>query len=186
VLAKSWQTFAMTFDSKTQLLTGWLNGQSGDRWLDNPQKDRLISYAANAWLQGRLAKIPGLQEGEDPKFPADQYYNPPEDKPVKVTVVSEKDATRVELREYAFTKVKVTLKDGQETARELTALRLNPWWYPHDLYQPKNDGTGGPFTIGRVIHSSRSVGFTGWIGGVAVFDRALTAEELAKFHALAR
>jgi hypothetical protein len=186
VLAKSWQTFAMTYDSKTRQLTGWLNGQSGDRWLDNPQKDRLISYAANAWLQGRLAKISGLQEGEDPKFPADQYYNPPEDKPVKVTVVSEKDATRVELREYAFTKVKVTLKDGQETARELVSLRLNPWWYPHDLYQPKNDGTGGPFTIGRVIHSSRSVGFTGWIGGVAVFDRALTAEELAKLHTLAR
>jgi hypothetical protein len=29
------------------------------------------------------------------------------------------------------------------------------------------------------------VGFTGWIGGVAVFDRALTAEELKKLHALA-
>jgi len=43
-----------------------------------------------------------------------------------------------------------------------------------------------PFTIGRVIHSSRGVGFTGWIGGVAVFDRALTAEELAKFHGLTK
>jgi hypothetical protein len=99
VLAKSWQTFAMTFDSKTQQLTGWLDGQSGERWQDNPQKDRLISFAANAWLQGRLAKIPGLQEGEDPKFPADQYYNPPEETPVKVTVLSEKEAKRVELRE---------------------------------------------------------------------------------------
>ena len=179
VLAKSWQTFAMTFDSKTQQITGWL---------DNPQKDRLLSYAANAWLQGRLAKIPGQQEGEDPKFPADQYYNPPEDKAVSVQVLSETkgDNTRVELREYAYTKVKVTLVAGQETARELVSLRLNPWWYPHGIYQPKNDGTGGPFTIGRVIHSSRSVGFTGWIGGVAVFDRALTAEELAKFHSLAR
>lgn len=188
VLAKSWQTFAMTFDSKTQQLTGWLDGQSGDRWLDNPQKDKLISFAANAWLQGRLARIPGQQEGEDPKFPADQYYNPPEDKAVSVKVLSETkgDNTRVELREYAYTKVKVTLVAGQETARELVSLRLNPWWYPHDLYQPKNDGTGGPFTIGRVIHSSRSVGFTGWIGGVAVFDRALTAAELAKFHSLAR
>ena len=39
---------------------------------------------------------------------------------------------------------------------------------------------GGPFTIGRVIHSSRSVGFTGWIGGVAVFNRASSAEELAR------
>jgi hypothetical protein len=188
VLAKSWQTFAMTFDSKTQQITGWLDGQSGDRWLDNPQKDKLLSFAANAWLQGRLAKIPGQQEGEDPKFPADQYYNPPEDKAVSVKVLSETkgDNTRVELREYAYTKVKVTLVAGQETARELVSLRLNPWWYPHDLYQPKNDGTGGPFTIGRVIHSSRSVGFTGWIGGVAVFDRALTATELAKFHGLAR
>ena len=186
VLAKSWQTFAMTYDSNTQQITGWLNGQSGDRWLDNPQKDRLLSYAANAWLQGRLAKIPGMQEGEDPKFPADQYYNPPEEKPVKVTVLSEKEAKRVELREYAYTKVKVTLLAGQETERELISLRLNPWWYPHGIYEPKNDGTGGPFTIGRVIHSSRSVGFTGWIGGVAVFDRALTAEELAKFHSLAR
>lgn len=186
VLAKSWQTFAMTFDSKTQQLTGWLNGQSGDRWLENPHKDWLLSYAAKAWLQGRLAKFPGLQEGEDPKFPADQYYNPPEDNPVKVTLLEEKGAKRVELREYAFTKVKVTLTNGQEIERELVSLRLNPWWYPHDLYQPKNDGTGGPFTIGRVIHSSRSVGFTGWIGGVAVFDRALTAEELAKFHSLAR
>jgi hypothetical protein len=186
VLAKSWQTFAMTYDSKTQEITGWLNGQSGDRWLDNPQKDKLLSYAANAWLQGRLAKITGLQEGEDPKFPADQYYNPPEDKPVKVTLLSEKEAKRVELREYVYTKVKVTLLAGQETERELVSLRLNPWWYPHGIYEPKNDGTGGPFTIGRVIHSSRSVGFTGWIGGVAVFDRALTAEELAKFHALTK
>ncbi len=42
----------------------------------------------------------------------------------------------------------------------------------------------GPYTIGRVIHSSRSVGFTGWIGGVAVCDRALTAKELAKLTAL--
>jgi len=185
VLAKSWQTFAMTFDNKTQELTGWLNGQSGDRWLDHPQQAGMIS-AANAWLQGRLAKIPGLQDDEDPKFPAAQYYNPPEESPVKVTVIDELGARRLELREYRYTKVKVTLLAGQETQRELVALRLNPWWYPHGIFEPKNDGTGGPFTIGRVLHGGRSVGFTGWIGGVAVFDRALTAEELAKLNALAR
>lgn len=188
-LAKSWRTFAMTFDSRTRELTGWLDGASGDRWLENPQQDRLLAFAANAWLQGRLARIPGLQEGEDPKFPADQYYNPPEETPVKVTVTEEVFADgrsrRVELREYGYTKVKVTLIDGREVDRELVALRLNPWWFPHDLYTPKADGTGGPFTIGRVIHSSRSVGFTGWIGGVAVFDRALTATELARLHTLA-
>lgn len=184
-LAKSWRTFAMTFDSRTRELTGWLDGASGDRWLENPQKDRLLAFAANAWLQGRLARIPGLQEGEDPKFPADQYYNPPEATPVKVTPLETQGTRRSELREYRYTKVKVTLEDGRETGRELVALRLNPWWFPHDLYAPKADGTGGPFTIGRVIHSSRGVGFTGWIGGVAVFDRALTAGELAQLHALA-
>ena len=188
-LAKSWRTFAMTFDSRTRELTGWLDGASGDRWLDNPQQDRLLAFAANAWLQGRLARIPGLQEGEDPKFPADQYYNPPEETSVKVTVTEEVFADgrsrRVELREYGYAKVKVTLIDGRGVDRELVALRLNPWWFPHDLYTPKANGTGGPFTIGRVIHSSRSVGFTGWIGGVAVFDRALTATELARLHTLA-
>lgn len=185
VLARSWQTFAMTFDSRAQELTGWLNGQSGERWLENPEKDRLISYAANAWLQGRLAKLPGLQAGEDTQFPADQYYNPPEVSPLKVTVISEADNERIELREYRYTRVRVTMRAGEETGRELVALRLNPWWYPHGIYEPKDDGTGGPFTIGRVIHSSRGVGFTGWIGGVAVYDRPLSAEELAKLHALA-
>jgi hypothetical protein len=102
-----------------------------------------------------------------------------------VTPLGEADGQRIELREYRYTKVRVTIRAGEEVARELVALRLNPWWYPHGIYEPKDDGTGGPFTIGRVIHSSRGVGFTGWIGGVAVFDRALSAEELAKLHALA-
>jgi hypothetical protein len=76
------------------------------------------------------------------------------------------------------------MRDGAEVARELVALRLNPWWYPHGIYTPANDGSGGPFTIGRVIHSARNVGFTGWIGGVAVFDRALSADDLQKLAAL--
>jgi len=72
-------------------------------------------------------------------------------------------------------------------APDLADVRLNPWWYPHDsLYTPANDGIGGPFTISRVIHSSRSVGFTGWIGGVAVFNRALSAEEMGKMSAFNR
>ena len=76
---------------------------------------------------------------------------------------------RAELREHRYTKIEVTLRDGKEVARDLVALRLNPWWYPHDLYTPKDATSGGPFTIDRVIHSSRSVGFTGWTGGVAVW-----------------
>lgn len=177
VLDASWQCFAMTFNHETDELTGWLNGEAGERWLENPKEDRLISSAYNAWKQGHLHREPGLQEGEDPAFPGDQFYNTPEDEPLSVKVVSETPEERVELREYPYTKVKVVKRGGTET-RDLVALKLNPWWYPHDLYTPADDGSGGPFTIGRVIHSSRSVGFTGWIGGVAVFDRALSAEQL--------
>jgi len=99
---------------------------------------------------------------------------------LSVKVLRESADERVELRQHRFTKIEVTLRGGKEVSRDLVALRLNPWWYPHDLYTPKDAQNGGPFTIGRVIHSSRGVGFTGWIGGVAVFDRALSAEELGK------
>lgn len=177
VLDASWQSFAMTFDHETDELTGWLNGEAGERWLENPKDDRLISSAYNAWKQGHLHREPGMQEGEDPDFPADQFYNPPEEQPLAVETISESDEELVEIREYRYTKVKVVTRGDTQT-KDLVALKLNPWWYPHDLYTPANDGSGGPFTIGRVIHSSRSVGFTGWIGGVAVFDRALSAEEL--------
>jgi hypothetical protein len=190
-LDRSWQAFAMTFDHRRQELTGWLNGVAGDRWLENPRADRLISSAYHAYMQGHFARTPGLQTGEDPTFPNDQYYNPPEDEPVAITVRQATDAERVERREYRYTKVDVTLRaaaDGTvvEVSRDLVALRLNPWWYPHGLYVPPDDGSGGPFTIGRVIHSARSVGFTGWIGGVAVFDRALDSSELATLASLRR
>ncbi|MCB1206321.1 MAG: hypothetical protein KDN18_18815 [Verrucomicrobiae bacterium] len=168
-LDAAWHCFAMTFNHETDELTGWLDGEAGDRWLENPKEDKLISSAYEAWKQG-YAKTLGLENAD---FPEDQYYFPPEGEPVAVTPLGE----GVELREYRYTKVEVVKQGGIEV-RDLVALRLNPWWYPHDLYTPAEDGSGGPFTIGRVIHSSRSVGFTGWIGGVAVFDRALKAEEL--------
>ncbi|MEI7728366.1 MAG: hypothetical protein WCO56_02295 [Verrucomicrobiota bacterium] len=185
ILDTAWQCFAMTFDHERHEITGWLNGHSGERWLENPKSDKLISYAYNAWLQGYLHREPGAPAGKDPNFPKDQFYNPPEETPVLVKVLSETADQQVELREYRYTKVKVTLRketNGQFTiaARDLVALSLNPWWYPHGIYMPKDATSGGPFTIGRVIHSSRSVGFTGWIGGVAVFNRALNAGELKR------
>lgn len=188
VLDASWQCFAMTFDHEKDELTGWLNGISGDRWLDNPKKDGLIKSAYNAYMQGYYARIPERQDAEDPAFPADQYYHPPEEKIISTKVLSESANEREMVYEFRYTKVQVSeskAADGQwhETKRDLIALRLNPWWYPHDLYTPQSAESGGPFTIGRVIHSSRSVGFTGWIGGVAVFDRALASVELEKLAA---
>lgn len=75
----------------------------------------------------------------------------------------------------AFTKLSAT--------GELAALRVNPYWFPHDIYTPPQDA-GGPFTIGRVIHTGRSVGFTGLIGGVAIFDRALSPREMQRLAAM--
>ena len=184
----SWQCFAMTYDHETRELTGWLNGRGTGRWQENVKQT--IPVIHNAWVQGRLHLEPGLQPGEDPDFPGDQYYNPPEDTPVSVKVLSGTADERVELQEFRYTRVKVTWRrqaDGAwtTTARDLADVRLNPWWYPHDsIYTPADDGTGAPFTIGRVIHSSRSVGFTGWIGGVAVFNRALTAQEIKRLYEL--
>ena len=191
VLDASWQCFAMTFDHGRREITGWLNGKAGDRWLENPKSDGLIKSAYNAYMQGHWHSLPGQQLGEDATFPYDQFYNPPEDMPVAVKVLAETADERTELREYRYTKVNVTLRknaDGQfvESARDLVALSLNPWWYPHGIYTPANDGSGGPFTIGRVIHSGRGVGFTGWIGGVAVFNRALSAEEIGALSAIGK
>lgn len=184
VLDASWQCFAMTFDHEKDELTGWLNGSSGDRWLENPKNDKLISSAYNAYMQGHYARTPQKEPEEDAAFPKDQYYNPPEEQPLMIRVFNDSANERFELREYRYTQVQVTLRRGKEVARELVALRLNPRWFPHDLYAPANDGSGGPFTIGRVIHSSRSVGFTGWIGGVAVYDRALHPQELNRLAEL--
>lgn len=189
-LAESWQCFAMTFDDSMDEITGWLNGVSGERWLDNPKSDGLISYAYNAYMQGHYHRTLGIQQGEDADFPTAQFYNPPEDEPLEVQVIREQGDQRIEQRRYRYTKVQVTLAkmpDGKfaETTRDLVALCLNPWWYPHGIYSPPDPTSGGPFTIGRVIHSGRSVGFTGWIGGVAVFDRALTEHEVKELAACA-
>lgn len=188
VLDASWQCFAMTFDDRTDQLTAWLNGHSGDRWFDHPKKNASLATAYNAWRQGHLRRDPGLQEGENPDFPEDQFYNPPEDEPVSVKIISETDGKKIELHEFGYTRVQVTFEkaaEGQWQAvdHDLVGLRLNPWWYPHDIYAP-DKSSGGPFAIGRVIHSARTVGFTGWIGGVAVFDRALSTDEIKTLAAL--
>lgn len=78
-------------------------------------------------------------------------------------------------QEYNPPKSFVKVEDGK-----LLSLKVNPYYFPHDLFTPPSIDRGGPFTISRVIHSSRSVGTTGWIGGVAVFDRPLSQSQIQK------
>lgn len=77
--------------------------------------------------------------------------------------------------EYRPPRQYVRLKDNK-----LHALRVNPYWFPYDLYNPVTPEQGGPFTIGRVIHMGRNPSSPGTIGGVAVFSRALSAKDLRK------
>lgn len=182
ILDTSWQCFAMTFDHQKNEIAGWLNGVSKTLWEYNMDSE-MMDRVRNAWRQGNWSLEPGLQDGEDPTYPADQFYNPPEDEPLAIEVLSHSPVERVELHEFQYTKVKVVKVRGADGVlgvkdRDLVAIRLNPWWFPHAIYIPSDQESGGPFTIGRVIHSARSSGFSGWIGGVAVFDRALKEDEL--------
>jgi hypothetical protein len=179
VLDQAWAAYAFTFDNEKNEIIAYLNGVASNHWVEDVKNRHKRLY--RAWHQGRCHN--------EPSFPADQVYTPPEDTPVAVQVISETEAERVEVREFRYTKVEVRLRknpDGTftETGCELLAARLNPWCFPHDVYTPPDAAHGGPFTIGRVIHSAAGVGFTGYIGGVAVFDRALSAKEVAQLSAI--
>jgi hypothetical protein len=186
VVDRAWSVAGLVFDNARDEASAWLDGKLSERWDNNPKSGEKWAYGA--WRQADLHRRGA--PGGDPKFPRDQFYLPPEGEPRTVTVVRVDERERVEVREFRYTRVQVTLRregaQWTEVDRDLVGLRVNPWWFPHDLYTPAGRDVGGPFTIGRVIHMGRSVGFTGWIGGVAVFDRALRAEEMARLAAVAK
>lgn len=181
ILPSNWALAAFAFDNKANTVTAYLDGRATDYWIDEPEKHPFFKWPAQGWRQAELRQTPGLQEGEDPTYPADQFYRPPETKVMARTRLNE----TTELLVYPFTKVRVARDaTGKVIRRELASLRVNPFWFPHDLYHPRTIEQGGPFTIGRVIHSSRSVGFTGAIGGVAVFNKALKAREMERLASI--
>jgi hypothetical protein len=190
-LDAAWSVVGFAFDNRRNVATAYLNGKASEYWIDEPQKHPFYQWPARGWQQAQLSRIPGVQTGEDPGFPRDQFYEPPEKKVLSRRLISEQPNQRVELLEYAFTKVRVTLGKDESgrfrvlRSRELASLKANPFWFGHDLYAPRSLADGGPFTIGRVIHSGRSVGFTGWIGGVAVFGRGLSPAEMQRLARVA-
>ncbi len=180
-----WTVVGFTFDNAKNRVTAYFNGEAQEFWIENPERHPFYQWPARGWKQAELRRQPGVQEGEDAAFPADQFYVPPEKKARKVTVESD-GAERVTMEEFEYTRVRVTRVKGRVARRELVALKANPFWFGHDLYRPRRAEEGGPFTVGRVIHSSRSVGFTGWIGGVAVFNRSLAASEMKRLAGIGR
>lgn len=170
-----WQVAAFTYDNKKHEVTAYLNGKATEYWIENPREHPFYQWAAKAWQQAH-------NQAADASFPKDQLYAPPENKPLHREIESETQTTRQILETYRYTKVRVTehrdaANHWKSATRELAALKANPYWFPHDLYAPKTEAEGGPFTIGRVIHTGRGVGFTGYIGAVAVFNRPLTPKD---------
>jgi hypothetical protein len=172
------------FDNTKKTVTAYVDGTASEYWVDEPAKSPFYRSAERAWRQGKLAAIPGLQPGEDPQFPRDQFFTPPETGSLKDEVVSQTEEERVIVRTYEFTKVRVTLRKDAggrfttETAADLVALKANPYWFGHDIYSPPSAAEGSPFTIGRVIHSNRHATLSAFIGGVAVFDQPLSPEQM--------
>jgi hypothetical protein len=182
----AWTVVGFSFDNARNTVTAYINGQANDYWIDNPYLHPFFKWPAEGWRQAHLRQLPGLQDGEDPGFPADQFYQPPERKPLSRERIADEGGTRVEIHRYEFTTVKVTTRGGNVIARELLSLRVNPFWFGHDLYTPPSAQDGGPFTIGRVIHSSRGIGFAGYIGAVAVFDRPISHAHMKRLSGIAK
>jgi len=181
-----WNAVGMVFNNEEDRVTAYVNGLAEEVWVENPKDSRFFQHAYNAWRQGQLADQEGIQPGEDVNFPKDQFYRPPEDKLLETRIIERTSDRVVRLETYPFTKVEAiypvqpdgTL--GQPLKRELVAVKSNPYYFGFDLYAPKSMEEGGPFTIGRVIHSNRHATLSAWIGGVAVFDRALSDDEMKR------
>jgi len=192
ILDTGWSVVGFVYDNAKRTVTAYLNGVATEYWIDAPANSRFYQSAARAWSQARMARLPGLQPGEDPSFPRDQFYEPPENAPLSENILSESGDERVVIRVYEFTKVRVTLRknaNGQFSevgSAELVALKANPYWFGHDIYTPANAEVGGPFTIGRVIHSNRHETLSGYFGGVAVFAQALAPEQMAELAQIGR
>ena len=179
-----WNAVGLVFDNEENRVSAYVNGESEEVWVENPKESRFYQHLYRAWQQGQFAALDGIQAGEDVNYPKDQYYRPPEDEPVETKIIEWTSDRVVRLESYPFTKVKATYQLqpdgtlGKPLERDLVAVKSNPYYFGFDIYAPQSMEEGGPFTIGRVIHSNRHATLSAWVGGVAVFDRALSDDEM--------
>ncbi len=188
---EEWSVAGFVFDNAADRVTAYLNGRAEDFWIEEPSAHPFFRWPAQGWMQAQQAKLPGVQEGEIPGYPEDQYYEPPETRLEEEIVELESAERKVVLKHFEFTKVRETYQaettgGWRLVRRELAALKVNPYWFGHDLFAPSAAKDGGPFTIGRVIKSSRSPGNTALYGGVAVFRQALRPEDMRRLAQLGR
>lgn len=180
----NWNTIGFVFNNQRNEVTSYRNGVAQEFWVENPGLHPFYKWAAKGWQQADRVRRQLPPSAEDAAYPPAQLYAPPEGKPLRIQRLSAAADQRVELHYFPYTKVRVTWRQqGKQWVvvnRELASLRVNPFYFPHDLYRPATPADGGPFTIGEFIHSSRSQGFIGYLGGVAVYRRALSQLEMRR------
>jgi hypothetical protein len=77
-------------------VASYLDGIADDYWIEEGLfAHHFFRWPAQAWRQAQLHRQPGLQEGEDPAFPVDQFFEPPEARPVRTRRVSSASRERV-------------------------------------------------------------------------------------------
>jgi len=72
---------------------------------------------------------------------------------------------------------------GWLDGRSETRVGFNPYAFPHGIYDAGPEGAD--FTVGAV-HRAGEVGnwFAGWLGGLAIYRRALAVKELTALTTL--
>ncbi len=185
----NWTAIGFTFDSQTGEVIAWCDGRADELWIDDPAGHPYYKPCAEAWRQTWLAKEPQLAGDRVGHYPEDQYYSPPETQPLGEECVATSPSSTTVIRTYPFTRVRETWSVDaagnrvEAVERTLLSLKVNPYYFGRSIYSPQTIAEGGPFTIGRVIHSNREPGVNAWIGGVAVFNRALDAGEMKRLAA---
>jgi len=69
-LDAAWTVAGFSFDNQRNTVTAYFNGKATEFWIENPEKHPFFQWPHRGWVQAQLRRIPGLQPGEDPGFPA--------------------------------------------------------------------------------------------------------------------
>lgn len=185
-----WTAIGFTFDAQSGVVTACSDGRVDELWIDDPASHPYYKPCAEAWRRTWLAKEPQLSGNRAEDYPPSQFYSPPESEALGEEVITSSASSVTVVRSYPFTRVRETWRlDAagrrmEALDRTLLSLKVNPYWFGHSIHAPPTVEEGGPFTIGRVIHSNREPGVNAWIGGVAVFNRALDAGEMQTLAAI--
>ncbi len=193
-----WTMAGFVFDHDAHTAVAYIDGRRGEEhWIGEEQLKQgpFYRFHYDAWKQ--VVGAAGQPLSGDRAVSAGQVYLPPRDgrNPANDVIVSYRseagDESRLAVKEvaYAFHKERIVVREipregrfveAEILERDLIGLCVNPYYFPGEIYAPASADQGGDFTIGKVVTHNDGNGMTGYIGAVAVFDGALSDEQMAQ------